>query len=132
MRGPIGEKIVTETIEETLELYHGKEQWQESEYLAERVQDVCRQYMKERGISPFPWQERVIRYLGFVALVFNQNTVVDIPTGYGKSTILACLAKIIIDADPECKVYIVTMNDYLLLTAFQEFSWRRLSGKYPE
>ena len=61
----------------------------------------------------------------------EKNTVVDIPTGFGKSLILALLSKLIIDQDPECTVVVVTLNEYLLLTALQEYSWLQHAAKWP-
>ena len=61
----------------------------------------------------------------------EKNTVVDIPTGFGKSLILALLSKLIIDQDPECLVVVVTLNEYLLMTALQEHSWSQQAAKWP-
>ena len=61
----------------------------------------------------------------------NKNVVVDIPTGFGKSLILALLSKYHIDHDSECLVVIVTLNEYLLLTALNEYSWDKHSTRWP-
>ena len=84
---------------------------------------VSAEYWRQRGKKPFAWQELVVQFLAFVGIRLGKNTVVDIPTGFGKSLILALLSKLIIDQDPECTVVVVTLNEYLLMTALQEYSW---------
>ena len=73
----------------------------------------------------------IVKFLAFVGIDLGKNAIVSIPTGFGKSLILAMLSKLLIDTDPDCIVVIVTLNSYLLLTAFQEYGWTQHAVRWP-
>ena len=73
----------------------------------------------------------MVKFLAFTGVQLQKNVVVDVPTGFGKSLILAVLSKYLIDNDPECIVVVVTLNEYLLLTALHEYSWAKHACRWP-
>ena len=48
--------------------------------------------------------------------------MIELPTGHGKTPIIACLAKVLADYYKGTKVFVVTMNNYLTHHAYQNFT----------
>jgi hypothetical protein len=61
---------------------------------------------------------------------FNRNIVIQLPTGHGKTLIIAALAMIIAE-DLNQKVFIVSMNKFLSQYAHSLFEGMRNIGIFP-
>jgi len=61
-------------------------------------------------------------FVHYIISEMNNNIVIELPTGHGKTPIIACLAKCIADTYPDCKVFVVTMNSYLVYHAHENYA----------
>ena len=61
-------------------------------------------------------------FVHYIISEIKNNMVIELPTGHGKTPIISCLAKCLADTYPDNKIFIVTMNSYLVHHAYENYS----------
>jgi len=69
-------------------------------------------YTLQTGITLYGWQKEIVQHAYYISKDVKKNIVIQVPTGHGKTIIIAVLAKALCEKD-KSKVVVVTMNNYL-------------------
>ena len=81
--------------------------------------------------SLWDWQRSIINLSAFLAINQGIDHIVKLPTGCGKTIIIACLAHILAVKYPESNVYIVCPSPFLKFYSYKKFGNKSMAALYP-